>query len=400
MSASRESESVSQRSQLETATIGASARTAPRFEWLDGLRAYAIIGVILVHSGQRVWVDGYATGASIWLERISELGQYGVQLFFVISAITVFYTLGRFDFRPGEFGGWLIKRYFRIAPLYYIAIAGYLLLGLLGNFLRSHSHKAVLPIFTPTDAIANFLFIQTWVEHANNNVVPGGWSIGVEMMFYLIAPLCCFMVKQRGWGPYFLSVLAVASVGISLVLAHGAIANNTYFYYWFPTQLPVILCGLVLCQICASWIFTEKSNPHGATVTAQAVSPIAFVLAACCGPLLHWDDAFAPLLLGVSFSGVAILARGPLRSAVTNRMAVWLGRLSYSIYIIHFAVLNFVGMVEFKLPILRSIPDLLTLALIILITLAVSIPFAILLRNAVEEPGIRLGRKISSALHT
>lgn len=392
-----ESESVLQRSQLETVTIGASASIAPRFEWLDGLRAYAILGVIFVHAALRIRVDDHASGATIWFKRIAELGQYGVQLFFVISAITVFYTLGRFDFHPAEFGGWLIKRYFRIAPLYYIAIAGYLVLDLLGNFVRSHHHKVILPIFTPADAIANILFIHTWIPHANNNVVPGGWSIGVEMMFYVIAPLCFFVVKRRG-GPYFASILAILSVGISLLLAHGNVVNNTYFYYWFPSQLPVILCGLVLCQICRSWIFTEKPNPRGATAVSRIVSPIAFVLAACCGGLLNWSNAFAPLLFGISFSGVAILARDPLRSAFIHPMVVWLGRLSYSIYIIHFAVMNFIDMAELKLPILKSIPDILALPLIALVTLGLTIPFAVLLRRAVEEPGIRLGRKLSSAI--
>ncbi len=58
----------------------------PRFEWLDSLRGWAIIGVIFVHASANAGMTGY-------LGELGRLGQRGVQVFYIVSAFTIFLSL-------------------------------------------------------------------------------------------------------------------------------------------------------------------------------------------------------------------------------------------------------------------------------------------------------------------
>ena len=85
-----------------------------RLDWLNALRGWAVLGVVMVRSGQAARSAGIA-------QQISAAGQYGVQLFFFISALTISIT---YEAHVTKFGksfivqfSWILKRFFRIAPL-------------------------------------------------------------------------------------------------------------------------------------------------------------------------------------------------------------------------------------------------------------------------------------------
>ena len=165
-----------------------------RIAALDAGRAIAVVGVVAVHLSFQFPNLPHSVAL------IARMGQYGVQLFFVISAITIFMTLEadreRFCAARHITLRFYIKRFFRIAPLYYVAIAIY---GLISwGALRSGYERAwVLGAHSPADILLNVLFLHALSPSAINNVVPGGWSIGVEMLFYLLAPLIFFFTLNR-----------------------------------------------------------------------------------------------------------------------------------------------------------------------------------------------------------
>lgn len=166
-----------------------------RLDWLDALRGWAVLGVLMVHSGQAA----HLTSKGV-TQQFSAAGQYGVQLFFLISSITISIT---YKSHIDKFGksfraqvSWLLKRFFRIAPLYYFAAIFYASEQWSIYFLSHHKYGAVPSVL---NIVANILFIHTWVPSANNSVVPGGWSIGVEMCFYVLVPLIWLInpIKRR-----------------------------------------------------------------------------------------------------------------------------------------------------------------------------------------------------------
>jgi peptidoglycan/LPS O-acetylase OafA/YrhL len=362
-------------------------------EWLDGVRAYAVAGVVAVHVVELA-TQHHSSSLDHELFRIVFLGQYGVQLFFVISAVTVYYTLGRYEFQWPRFRSWLIKRFFRIAPLYYTAIPIFYALDRVMNWGRSRAHRPIVEVFNGHDLLANLLFLNTWTPHGNNNVVPGGWSIGVEMMFYLIAPVI-FYVFYRKSAPAIYTLAAFVCVGITGLICGPAVLDS-YSYFWFPTQLPTILCGVILCKISANWLMSDTPAPSSAALWAGALGAPALFLAIFRRTFGPWHDTLSPFLFGIAFSCLLVLARTKWKRAFDNRLATSLGKLSFSIYITHFMALEVLKMALQPSQILVRMPALCSFVALYAVTSLLTIGAASVTRWFIEDRGIHLGRRLAA----
>jgi len=156
---------------------GPAANSSPRRnQSLDLLRGVAILMVVLGHCALATTsiVPGLAAAAG-------KYGQFGVQLFFIVSGYTMMLTFGdRVDIAAS--GAFYMRRAFRIVPLFWTALVAYLAITK-GEGFREWAPDGV----STTDVVLTFFFLHWTSVTAFNSVVPGGWSIAVEMQFY-----CCF----------------------------------------------------------------------------------------------------------------------------------------------------------------------------------------------------------------
>ena len=215
-----------------------------KFAYIDALRGLAVLGVIMVHVGLRY------NNLPSWITPITDQGARGVQSFFILSALTLFLSMKQRT-TLGEFGqrDFLIRRFFRIAPLFYLAAIIYSARDVILNHFSTGGYQdfELLP-FTSTFLLVTNGLNPSWI----NLVVPGGWSITVEMTFYLFVPLLFRKIKSlRGSIVFtvFTFLIAFFANYVYTIIAAGHISENkldSYLFYWFPNQLPVFSLGILV----------------------------------------------------------------------------------------------------------------------------------------------------------
>ena len=141
-------------------------------------------------------------------------------------------------------GAFFVRRLFRIAPLFWLAIPFYL-------WLKGLAPRPSAPygIHWP-QIVSTIFFLHGWHPTSINSVVPGGWSIAVEMNFYLLLPLCFMYLNSlrrcmiAGAGAVFFSVAVSWLAGKWLMRSYTAYPADliqSFMYYWLPRQMPVKL---------------------------------------------------------------------------------------------------------------------------------------------------------------
>ena len=167
-----------------------------RYDYIDALRGLAIALVFVVHAGGRAGVDGV-------LKKVVSTGQYGVQLFFVISAFTIFLTLDRRQGREANLvQNFFIRRLFRILPVYWFGMVFY-------TILYGMESRSLLPGPELWHFVPNFFLVNLLHPDAMSSVVPGGWSISCEVLFYCMVPPLFLVITNTKRSIYFVMLTVV-----------------------------------------------------------------------------------------------------------------------------------------------------------------------------------------------
>lgn len=353
-----------------------------RVEALDSLRGWAILAVIAIHVAQS------APLPAGFLHTLAINGDMGVELFYVLSAYSLMMMLhARAKAGRSSVRGYFIRRLFRIAPMFWVA----LLLSIL-FFLGKPSFWSPEG-FGWIEVASTAVFLHGVHPAFINAVVPGGWSVAVEVMFYLLLPMLCKYIKTP--------VSALISLALSLMLFYAfGIFSQSYFdqilpenarylseiYSWymsFPAQLPVFLMGLT------SFLFVRDRSIKSIYAYTIACVGIAALLVIP----LPADDHSMPrhILWGAIFAMLIVANVQQPLSLLDNPLLRRIGRISFSIYLLHFFVLLVIGKV-FRHSVLQAeIKYLLLYCCIVGITYFL----ASWSYRKIELPGIGVGRELS-----
>ncbi len=297
-------------------TVAVTINTPRRLRGLDSLRGIAITTVILFH----VQLHFPAPGL---LGRIALLGYNGVQLFFIVSGLTMCYMWSARKDETWETTKFLIRRLCRIAPPFWFAIAFYML-------WRKTSYSSLEPAGA-LDALVTILLAHGFVPRDINLVVPGGWSIAAEVEFYILFPL---MVSRLGNASHRLwSALAIyfACTICEVLLEGGTGIDSTVLYYSLLTQLPIFVAAMALFEM----LFSDGVPPPLATL---AIVSAIWAIAALAGRAQEWPTRpglWAEVALMLLFAAIAL-------KRFEWTFFAFLGRISYSAYLFHFAVIDLV----------------------------------------------------------
>lgn len=352
--------------------------------YVDFLRGVAILMVIATH------LKGIVPNCHSITNAILSFSTMGVQLFFVVSALTLYLSWSN---RKNEFNpirNFYLRRYFRIAPLYYVGIILYFIVATVKTYLNTQIISWPEQ-YTLSGIITNTLLIHGLYPPGNNNIVPGGWSIGTEFLFYLIFPLIIKWLLQpnmRFWILFVTLCLSVIpSIHITAYHYNNVISMSDYFYRSIINQLPIFLVSL-------SAIHFQMLGLKIKTWTATIVLLLTLVLL-----FMFWNSenvittSLITLIAGLFFTSATILSsKIPITYYQKSLYPVCLiGKLSYSMYIMHFLVLDIVR--NFSDHFLLNYKEI-SLAVVFLTSVLATAIIAFFTEKFIESKGINLGKII------
>lgn len=353
-----------------------------KYRFVDALRGIAILGVILPHI-ENTGVFGI-------------IGQYGVQLFFVLSAFTLFLSLdAKFKVEQNPIRNFFIRRFFRIAPAFYLAALFYLIKNGLGATFWAPDGIHLWQIITTLG------FVHGWHPASINSVVPGGWSIASEFMFYLFVPWCYLHIKEK-YQAISLSFLllfvglylnGLMFAKVSSVYPGKEAFVNYFFQLWFPAQVCVFPLGFFLYFLFKDKKDSDKNDK--AEALRWLLISIFLWLAFTGGGYIYLLPNFMYGLSFVLFSYA--LSLYPFRFFV-NTLTCYFGKLSFSMYLFHFAVIGFVK--DYIIPLISSNNQTHVTIIFYLSVLAITTGVATFTFYLIEQPGQAIGRKIIEYFET
>lgn len=367
-----------------------------KYAYIDIVRGLAILAVILVHIGSIV------PGLPAISTAIFMFGNLGVQLFFVASALTLCLSMqSRAD---DDWLNFYIRRFFRIAPIFYCGIVFYFFWHLLKNY-----HATGLLALSEGDnfpaLIQNMLFVHGFSPSNFNYLVPGAWSIGAEMAFYALFPMIILIVR-RGIGAmlalfvasWFLSVAAqiIMFNVVSPRLIDSAVImeplENVGFGFIYANifnQLPVFLAG------CIAFLLIKSRIGPVHLLIAGLLCLTSLLLMISPSFQTNFTGAIYPTLAAIGFAiGIVWLANKPIAMNAITSWLIHIGRLSFAIYIVHFAIVSLLHLALESLQLQRILPPTLLLMSLFAGATFVSAQVAELIHAKIEKPGIKIGQKL------
>jgi peptidoglycan/LPS O-acetylase OafA/YrhL len=344
-----------------------------KYEYIYSLRGIAILLVLFVHVGYAMdYTMQYFNQRLLFLVFS---GKYGVQLFFIVSAFTL--TLSHYNRldKPHKNRNFFIRRFFRIAPMFYLALIYHALRNIDWN-LANIGELSLLKLIT------TFTFTITLLPEKIGEYVPGGWTISVEFLFYLLIPFICNKIKSSNSS----ILLVLTSILIVGVYQHFLSEYINISYFSIFIQFPVFAMGIL-----AYWILNDK---------AKVIKPETILLTVITMLIF----CFVELPEHIMFSAVGFILLLTLSiypyKALSNKVIATVGTVSYSMYFIHFiviAVFNNLGINQFisvaNLPL-----SLINFLLIYIVITIITFLIAKITYRIVEVPGQNLGRKLIKKL--
>lgn len=342
-----------------------------RIPGLDTLRGLLVMAVACYHLS--MWTSLTPSGS--WANMsLAKLGNFGVSAFFLLSGFLAFRLQDWEKLKVEGFGRYGLKRFLRLAPIFYLAVVINIVFGL--GMGPSPNLRMIVENFT----------LCFGAIHPNHALVIGGWYVGLVVLFYAAYPLLAWASARGGWLFLLLATLLLWLWSLPYSLHHvpEALQSDKFHLYVQPgNQLFLMMAGGLLAEM------------HR-RIKFRLAPPLFFVLATLLMTVLLWPAPrfynHLDVLMGWVRYGYLLLvaalvflfalqgwALGPM-----GKILLRLGAWSYGIYLLHPFV--------YRLVTLR-----LHGAAAFCSALGLSILAAAIAERWIERPLVDWGRRLSKA---
>lgn len=285
---------------------------------LDGLRAVAVLTVMLYHYTESRWIPG----------------DLGVSLFFVISGFLITLLLHREAAATGTISlkEFYLRRTLRIFPAYYV----YIIFSLVVDWIRGHVWSRGL-------VLAAFTYLIDYYNAFNGHPITSvahAWSLANEEQFYLLWPLAFIFLRK--FRPD-MRRRAVVAVIIAVLLWRSylylvAHVGAAYVYNAFDTRADILAIGCLLALGATVPKVTEYAN----LAASRSWFPLITILLLYASRVLmpgnyHYSLGFTvdALLLAVLLVQLVQLSRTYMWAWLDHPLTRFIGAISYPMYLYH-----------------------------------------------------------------
>ena len=298
-------------------TATTTKKDADRLAFADGLRAVAVMWVVLHHLYHGGHIARLAEQLPGFAIRVMEYGYLGVTIFFVLSGYVMALTTHALDVDGRVAGRFLLRRLVRLTPPLYVSIAVGVALAWVEAMLRPQT--AQLP--SPAAVVAHLFYAQDFLGYPAINVVY--WTLIVEIQFYVAFALMAWggdALRRRTRWPWARMVAggiaALIAVPWALRLVSTPLWPGGFIGFWYAFMLGVFVlwwarrepaAGWGLCALMAVVALGIVREPHANGVVSLLTAG-ALVAAHRANAMQHW--------LNVGW-------------------VQWIGLISYSVYLFH-----------------------------------------------------------------
>ncbi len=359
----------------------------PDFKILDGLRGIAALYVMFNHARGNLFIGGVKYAAikplAAWslqekvyfsALQLTSLGREFVVLFFILSGFSIAYSLNKMP-NLKEF---YLKRAIRIYPPYLLALLwAFVVFRVLQFYTPALLPLGSAPVFdTVESTIKNIFYINS------GYLIPQFWSLTMEVIFYLLVPF--FLFKRNIY--FGTSIILLL---ISLCVSWKDVTESNSITLYFLEYNFFFACGIFCFHYYdkVSAIFIIKNKWRFFTVAF-----FLFLIMVTFKFWVKYEMNKVSTLMAALFSIVMLF--NFLHHNIKNKMLIFLGSISYTVYITHFASVILLVGIFLKLKIVGS-PQITNKFLWI-----TGIPFALLISYLLylvaEKPSRQLLKTIRS----
>ncbi len=372
----------------ETKPSGTIASASPslvnlqgRFPFLDGLRALAAVAVMFFHFFNH-WVSPIHNSLAAILPRgvqfILMHGDLGVEIFFVLSGFVIAHSLFGKAITPKYAGKFIIRRSLRLDPPYWAMIAISIALPYL--LFPNLSQNIFTQVGGTKGVLVNMFYLPDLLWQPR--IVGVAWTLCIEVQFYLA----------------FLFILA---------MVHGARAILHKRYHGMANVITGTLFFLLLAYSVHRW-FSSGRNDFGGrwfmfftgalsywTLAGKIDRRIFLVyILVLIGLSIGFRDAHAGMVLLTTMMIYTAAFTGGLQKWLSGRSFQYLGRISYSLYLVHMTI----GVAAIHLVMKFSNGSNAAVLFAFTAAIVVSIIFADLLNRFVETPAMLLSKRLKAPI--
>jgi peptidoglycan/LPS O-acetylase OafA/YrhL len=315
-----------------------SDRKENHLQWIDALRGFAALWVIVFHSRATLWVGLQEIRRmpgdylefdrlAAWLSLPTIFGGSAVMLFFLISGFCIHLPYAASD-RAFGFKQYAIRRGLRIIPPYLFAVMLTWLLEWLAFWMGGNPPTGALQMFRVATLTQNYGPGQPLTN-------PSLWSLPVEVELYVAYVAIYFLLKSIKISLTAI-IVSTGSLIATIFYLHGGYWGGNFLHFW------AIWCAGALL---AEW-WKRDSLPKFQWLNGAIL--LLFTLVALAGTTRQWPYGVLHYLWAAVFFHLLWLALLYPKSFLTlpkwcGNLFVWMGTVSYSAYLIHYPVFAFTG---------------------------------------------------------